>query len=287
MKYPRILTVQDLSCLGQCSLTVALPVLSACGAETCVLPTALLSTHTGGLGRPHIRDLTGDLAPIAAHWREQGMTFDLICTGYLGSAAQMEQVAAVLDDLAAPGCIRIIDPAMADHGRLYAGFDGAFVKAMRAFCGRGDWLLPNLTEACLLTGTEYRTDYDRPWAEELLEKLSRLGCGNIVLTGVFFQADTTGVLVWEQGRGAYYGHERLSQSCHGTGDLFAAAFAGALSRGKTAGQAARIAADFTLSCMKLTLRENTRPYGVMFEPLLPELAAALSDRSPLADGGKS
>lgn len=271
MKYPRILTVQDISCVGQCSLTVALPILSACGAECCVLPTAILSTHTGGLGRPHIRDLTEDMAPIAAHWREQGMTFDVISSGYLGSIAQMERVSDLFDTLAAPGCVKIIDPAMADHGKLYAGFDGAFVEAMKGFCGKADYLLPNITEACLLTGTEYKTDYDRAYIDGLLEKLSGLGCRNIVLTGVSFDGDTTGVMVND----AYVSHERLSQSCHGTGDVFAAAFAGALSRGKTALQAAQIAAEFTLSCMKLTLRENTRPYGVMFEPVLPELMAAL------------
>lgn len=271
MNYPRILTVQDISCLGQCSLTVALPILSACGAECCVLPTAILSTHTGGLGKPHIRDLTGDMAPIAAHWQQQGMTFDVISSGYLGSVAQMERVSDLFDALAAPGCVKIIDPAMADHGRLYAGFDGAFVEAMKGFCGKADYLLPNITEACLLTGTEYRTDYDRGWVDGLLEQLTGLGCRNVVLTGVSFDEKTTGVMV----NGTYLSHRRLPQSCHGTGDIFAAAFAGALSRGKTAVEAADIAARFTLSCMELTLRENTRPYGVMFEPVLPELMAAL------------
>lgn len=267
MHYPRILTVQDISCAGQCSLTVALPILSACGAECCVLPTAVLSTHTGGLGQPHIRDLTDDMPAIAAHWKEAGITFDMIYSGYLGSMAQMAHVSDLFDALAAPGCSVIIDPAMADHGRLYNGFDDDFVEAMKGFCGRADWLLPNLTEACLLTGTEYRTEYDREWVNGLLEKLSGLGCKNIVLTGVSFDENTTGVMVND----TYIGHERLSQSCHGTGDIFASAFVGALSRGKTAVEAAQIAAEYTLSCMKLTLRENTRPYGVMFEPVLGEL----------------
>ena len=273
MKYPRILTVQDVSCLGQCSLTVALPILSACGAECCVLPTAVLSTHTGGLGKPHVRDLTDDMAPIARHWREQGMTFDLICSGYLGSAAQMAQVESVFDTLAAPGCVKIIDPAMADHGKLYAGFDGAFVESMKKFCAKGDWLLPNITEACLLTGTEYRAEYDRAWIDGLLEKLGAMGCANVALTGVSFDGETTGVMV----NGEYVAHRRLPRGCHGTGDIFAAVFAGALAKGRSGMEAARLAAEFTLSCMELTLAENTRPYGVMFEPLLGELIRTIRD----------
>lgn len=276
MQYPRILTVQDISCAGQCSLTVAHPILSACGAEVCVLPTAILSTHTGGLGKPHIRDLTEDMPSIAAHWQQAGITFNAISCGYLGSVAQMETVADVMRELAAPSCVRIIDPAMADHGRLYAGFDHSFVEAMKGFCGKADWLLPNLTEACLLTDTKFQGEYDRPWVEDLLEKLSVHGCKGIVLTGVSFEKNTTGVMVWEQGHSAYYKHQRLEQNCHGTGDIFAAAFAGALVKGKNAAEAAKIAADYTLSCMKLTLAENTRPYGVMFEPLLGQLISALN-----------
>ena len=146
---------------------------------------------------------------------------------------------------------------------------------MKEFCGRADYLLPNITEVCLLTDTEYRTEYDRDWVENLLEKLAALGCENVVLTGVSFEKTTTGVMVWEQGSGTYYRHERLERNCHGTGDIFAAAFTGALAKGKPAVEAAKIASDYTLACMKLTAAENTRPYGVMFEPLLRELIQAL------------
>ena len=275
MRYPRVLTVQDLSCAGQCSLTVALPVLSACGAETCVLPTAVLSTHTGGLGRPYIRDLTEDMPHIAAHWENAEIRFDMISCGYLGSVEQMEQVERVFDRLVVPGCVKVIDPAMADPGTLYAGFDDAFVEGMKRFCIQADWLLPNLTEACLLTGSEYRTNYGCTYIDELLKKLSAMGCKGIVLTGVSFDEATTGAVIWEQGRSTYYRHERLERNCHGTGDIFAAVFTGALAKGKTASEAVKIAADYTLACMKLTMAENTRPYGVMFEPLLGELIRSL------------
>ena len=271
MHYPRVLTIQDISCAGQCSMTVALPVLSACGVETCVLPTAVLSTHTGGLGKPHIRDLTEDLPQVAAHWKQAGIRFDVISCGYLGSVAQMDCVSAIFEELIAPGGITVLDPAMADHGNLYAGFDAAFVAAMKEFCSKADYLLPNITEACLLTGTEYCELYDRAWIDGLMERMSAMGCRNVILTGVSFDRDTTGVMV----NGSYLAHERLEQNCHGTGDLCAAAFAGGLARGKSALQAAELAASYTLSCMKLTAAENTRPYGVMFEPLLPELIRAL------------
>lgn len=272
MAISRVLTIQDISCVGRCSMTVALPVLAACGVEACPLPTAVLSTHTGGFGAPHIADLTGHMAPFAEHWQRAGLKFDVISCGYLGSVAQMEQVTAMLDALAAPTCVKIIDPAMADHGKLYSGFDAAFVEEMKRFCVKGDWLLPNITEACLLTGTEYRESYDRTWAEELVGKLRDMGCKNVLLTGVSFEETTTGVMV----NGEYIGHRRLPRSCHGTGDLFAAVFAGALARGKSGSEAAQMAAEFTLSCMEYTFEVCEKPYGVHFEPLLGELIGRLN-----------
>ena len=272
MFYPRVLTIQDISCVGRCSMSVALPVLAACGVEACPLPTAVLSTHTGGFGVPHIADLTDHMEPVAAHWQQAGIAFDLISCGYLGSRVQMEQVSHIFDTLAAPGCVKIIDPAMADHGRLYSGFDAEFVEAMKEFCAKGDWLLPNITEACLLTGTEYREVYDRLWAEELVDKLHGMSCNNVLLTGVSFEENTTGVLV----NGESIAHRRLPQSCHGTGDLFAAVFAGALARGKSGTEAADLAARFTLSCMEYTFEVCETPYGVHFEPLLGELIRRLN-----------
>ena len=151
MRQLRILTIQDVSCLGQCSMTVALPVLSACGHETCVLPTMLLSTHTGGFGRPEIVRFSDRLAPIIAHWKENQITFDAVLTGYLGSAAAIETAETVLKTMLAPGGLAIVDPAMADNGKLYSGFDEAYVEKMKGLCAQADFVLPNLTEAALLT----------------------------------------------------------------------------------------------------------------------------------------
>ena len=271
MEYPRVLSIQDISCVGRCSMTVALPVLAACGVEACPLPTALLSTHTGGFGKPYKTNLTQSMVPMAEHWGRAGVKFDVISCGYLGSRAQMALAEQVFDLAAAPGCVKIIDPAMADHGTLYSGFDMDFVAEMKKFCSKADWLLPNLTEACLLTDTAYREDCDRVWVEELMDKLSALGCRNILLTGVSFEKDTIGVMV----NGEYVSHRRLERGCHGTGDLFAAVFAGTLATGKTGTEAARLAAEFTFSCMEYTFRQTDAPYGIIFEPLLGDLIRRL------------
>ena len=169
MDYHRILTVQDVSCVGQCSITVALPVLSACGHETCILPSSLLSTHTGGFGKPHIRDLTEDFSGILKHWQDLKITFDAVYTGYLGNTAHMAYVKQLFDELLRQNGKRIVDPAMADHGELYAGFDMNYVMAMRSLCTCADVILPNITEACLMTGMPYREEPDEAFVSALMD----------------------------------------------------------------------------------------------------------------------
>lgn len=275
MSYPKILTIQDISCVGQCSLTVALPIISACGIETCVLPSAVLSTHTAGFSGYTFRDLTDDMPDILAHWKKEGILFDAIYTGYLGSTKQIAHVADIFDGASAKNCVRIVDPAMADNGRLYPGFDLPFVQAMKGLCGKADYILPNITEACFLTDTPYRETYDRAYIDEILAKLTALGCGNIIFTGISYEAGKTGVVVFENGRYAYYEHEFLPNSCHGTGDIYASAFVGAFVRGKTAYDAARIAADYTVACIRATAEEENHWYGAKFEPVLGKLISAL------------
>ena len=171
MSYPKILTIQDISCVGQCSLTVALPILSAAGVETCILPSAVLSTHTAGFTGFTVRDLTEDIPAIAAHWRREGIAFDAVYTGYLGSTEQIAYVQNIFDTLRKSGGLRIVDPAMADNGRLYPAFDQAYVEAMKTLVFGADIILPNITEACFLTGMEYRESYDGAYITELLDRL--------------------------------------------------------------------------------------------------------------------
>lgn len=271
MEYKRILTIQDISCVGQCSLTVALPVVSACGVECAVLPSAVLSTHTAGFTGYTFRDLTDDMPSIEGHWNKENIKFDAIYTGYLGSTKQIDYVKSIIASALKEGAKAIVDPAMADGGKLYPGFDMEFVEAMKSLCSEADYIIPNLTEACLLTGVEYKEEYDKAYIDEILAKLSQLGCKNIIFTGVSFREGYTGVLVVKDGNENYYEHERLANSCHGTGDIYAASFTGAFVRGKSAFEAAKIAADFALECIKETAKDESHWYGARFEPVLGKL----------------
>lgn len=275
MAYPKVLTIQDISCVGQCSLTVALPIISACGVETCVLPSAVLSTHTAGFSGYTFRDLTEDMPAIRQHWVKEGIRFDAIYTGYLGSTKQIDYVADIFADTAAENCVKIVDPAMADNGNLYPGFDMAFVEAMKGLCAKADYVLPNLTEACFLTGVEYKPTYDRAYIDLILEKLTALGCKNVIFTGVSYVPGKTGIVVLENGVYSYYEHDFLPNSCHGTGDIYASSFVGALVRGKPAFDAAKIAADYTVACIEATAEEENHWYGAKFEPVLIKLIQSL------------
>ena len=275
MPYPKILTIQDISCVGQCSLTVALPILSAAGIETCILPSAVLSTHTAGFSGFTVRDLTEDIPAITAHWLKEKIAFDAIYTGYLGSTEQIAYVQSTFDTLRKPGALRIVDPAMADNGRLYPAFDAAYVEAMKALAFGPDVILPNITEACFLTGMEYRESYDGTYITELLDRLSAAGAKTIVLTGVGYAPDKTGVVVRYCDLTRYYEHRKIAKGCHGTGDVYASAFVGALANGFGAYEAAVLAADYTLRCIELTQGDPDHWYGVKFELALPEFLKML------------
>ncbi len=276
MSYKKILTVQDISCVGQCSLTVALPIISACGIETCVLPSAVLSTHTAGFSGYTFTDLTEDIPKINAHWVKENILFDAIYTGYLGSEKQISYVCDLFSSVCNKNGLKIVDPAMADNGKLYPGFDKNFVASMRTLASKADYIVPNITEACMLTDIEYKTEYSREYIDSLLSALISLGCKNVILTGVSYAQGRTGVVVFENGEYSYYEHEFLPNSCHGTGDIYASAFVGALVRGKSAFDSAKIAADYTLECIKATAEEENHWYGAKFEPVIYKLIQMLA-----------
>lgn len=277
MEYKRVLTIQDISCVGQCSLTVALPIISACGIETAILPSAVLSTHTAGFSGYTFRDLTDDMPAIKDHWVKEGITFDGIYTGYLGSTKQIAIVADIIAQTANEECVVFVDPAMADNGRLYPAFDGEYVQEMKKLCAKADFIIPNITEACFLTDTEYRTEHDRAYIDTLLERLLALGCRNVVLTGVSYEVGTTGVAVMENGIYNEHLHGLLPRGCHGTGDIYASAFVGAYIRGNGVLESARKAADFVYECIKYSQADETHTYGAKFEPVLPKLIDMLNN----------
>ncbi len=274
MSNNRILTIQDISCVGQCSLTVALPILSAAGIETAILPSAVLSTHTAGFSGYTFRDLTEDIPAIAAHWQTEKIGFSAVYTGYLGSEQQIGYVKDIFRTLCPDG-IHIVDPVMGDNGKLYPAFDQNFVAQMKTLTASADIVLPNITEACFLTDTDYRESYDPAYIENLIGKLLAAGAKTVVLTGVSYNPGTTGVVVADGNGSAYYEHKRIAKSCHGTGDIYASAFVGALMHGKSAYDSAKIAADYTVRCIENTQDDPDHWYGVKFEPVLAEYIGML------------
>lgn len=280
----RIATIQDISCVGRCSLTVALPVISAIGIETAVIPTAVLSTHTAFSGFT-FRDLTEDIPGITTHWKKEGFTFDAIYSGYLGSSRQIDLVKSIFADFYTASAesssfshtIRFVDPAMADNGSLYAGFTDDFVTAMKSLCAQADVVVPNLTELCLLTDTPYREDYDESFIRKMLQKMaaqkSPSSAGYVLMTGAHHGEDV-GVLCYDSANDAFLEayNTQLPVRFHGTGDLFASCMVGALTRGLSMQDAMQLAVDFVLECIRCTMKDpDRRWYGVNFEEALPYL----------------
>ena len=269
----RILTIQDISCVGKCSLTVALPIISAMGVETAIIPTAVLSTHTM-FQNFTFKDLTDQILPICNHWQNEKIGFDGIYTGYLGSFEQIDIMAQLFRQLKTEENVILVDPVMADNGKLYPAFDEAFAAQMAKLCGEADIIVPNITEACFMTGMPYKETYDEAYIRELLQKLSKLGAKVSILTGVSFEPDKTGVMGYETATGeyAYYCHEKLSRNYHGTGDIFSSTCVGAMMGGKPWQEAVKVAADYTAECIRLTMEDpEGRDYGVNFEQAIPYL----------------
>ena len=273
----KVLTIQDISCFGKCSITVALPIISAMGVETVILPTAVLSTHTMFKDFT-VKDLTDQLVPITDHWKKEGLKFDVIYTGYLGSAEEIEIAKKIFKDFGGDDTLIFIDPVMADNGKLYPAFDMEYAKLNASLCGEADIIVPNLTEACFMTDTEYKEDYDREYIEELLGKLAKLGAKKVVLTGIAFNEGKTGVygLDTVTGEKIVYENDRLDASYHGTGDIFASVSVAAITRGLGLGDAFKIAADYTAKTIETTLENPSKPwYGVDFESTIPYLVDTL------------
>lgn len=275
----RILTIQDISCVGKCSLTVALPIISAMGVEASILPTAVLSTHTM-FQNFVVQDLTEQIKPFCNHWKSENLSFDALYTGYLGSFEQIDLMKELFDQFKTDNNFTFVDPAMADNGKLYPAFDEAFAKYMGTLCAKADIIVPNITEACFMTGTEYKTNYDEAYAKGLLLKLSALGTKLCILTGVSFEEGSTGVMGYDSEikEFYYYKHEKLPESFHGTGDIFSSTCLGGLVRGLDWKEAVQVAADYTAQCIRLTLEDPSKPfYGVNFEQAIPYLIHRLGE----------
>ncbi|MBQ7125254.1 MAG: pyridoxamine kinase [Clostridia bacterium] len=273
MYQPRVLSIQDISCFGKCSLTVALPIISAMGVETCIIPTAVLSTHTGGFSGYTLRDLTDDIPKIANHWGTLGLDFDLIYTGYLSSFEQLSIIDNIFTSFGKKA-LKFVDPVMGDGGKLYAGFTPEFAGEMKKLCGKADIIVPNLTEASFMLNIPYLAPpYDEEYIKDILVRLTELGCRTAVLTGVMFDTETHGAMAYDSETKTFssYFRENIDRKFHGTGDIFASTMCGALSLGKDLDYAIKVAVDFSVECIIRSLNDKDHPYGVRFEECIPYL----------------
>lgn len=273
MSQKRAAAIHDISCFGRCSLTVALPILSAAGVETAVIPTALLSTHTGGFKGYTVRDLSEEIVPIARHWKSENITVDAVYAGYLCSKYQIYLAVEAARLISREGTVFICDPAMADNGRLYSGFDEDYPKYMLKLCAEADIITPNITEAALMLGLQYREGpYTEDYINALLEGMYLKTHSKIVLTGVYFDERKIGAAVYDGESKAYVFADKLNAAYHGTGDIFASTLTAALLNDRSLKAAAQIAANFTCGCIRKTMESGTdMRYGVNFESQIPNL----------------
>ena len=273
----KLVTIQDISCYGKCSSTVALPVISAMGIECSVIPTAVLSTHTGGFKGFTFHDLTDEMPKIIDHWKKQKIDFNTIYTGYLGSKEQIGIVSGFIDDFSDKDSLVFVDPVMGDWGKLYSGFKPDFPSEMSLLCRKADVIVPNMTEASLLLGVEYKETYDMDYVKKILKDLCELGPNISVITGIKFDGRSQGAIGYSKYSGSYseYFGENIPRSFHGTGDVFSSSMAGALTLGMTLEEALKIAVDFTVESIKQTIDDPDEWYGVNFESALPELIRSI------------
>ena len=259
----RVLAINDISCIGKCSLTATLPIISACGVECNVLPTAILSTHTGGFTGYTFRDCTEDIPAILKHWKSLGVTFDYICSGYLGSISQIEMVENIKKEFLSKNGVFVVDPVMGDSGKLYAGFTDEYVERMKALCKKADYILPNVTEACYLANLPYPlTSATAAQAVNALKKL----CPRPIVTGIADGESVTVAYTDEKGDVCTYAHENVEGFFCGAGDVFTSAFVGCLTQNKSEKDAIRLASDFAAACIRRSAAEvPDKRFGLPFE----------------------
>jgi len=278
-KQKRVAAIHDISCVGRCSLTVALPILSAAGFDTSVLPTAILSTHTGGFEGFTFRDLTDDIKPISNHWQSLDIKFDALYSGFLGSFEQIDLVADFFTSFRSNDTIVMVDPVMADNGVLYSIYSPEMAKGMTKLCAKADIIVPNLTEAAFLLDEDYIGEsYSQEYIETLLKKLSTLGAKQVVLTGVSFDKAKLGAAAFDRNTGkvSYAFNDKVDGYFHGTGDVFSSTLLSALLNDFPLEEAIQIAVNYTLKCIRLTEKlGQEKRYGVCFEKAIPYLIQQL------------
>ena len=269
----KILTIQDIPCFGQCSITVALPVISAFGIETAILPSAVLSTHTSGFTDFTVRDLTEDLPEIRKHWEKEGISFDAIYTGFIASAEQLDYIKDIIDSRLNSEGLVFVDPAMADHGEFYNGFDQEFADKMGELCKLGDFILPNTTEACFILHKPWKEEFTKEEMLEMANELSEFTKRYVILKGDTHKENELGMIVLDKKESTceFVYNDKIDYVSHGTGDVFASGFVGSTMIGKSPTEAAKVAGEFTKKAIEKTIGDENHKYGVKFEQVIPEL----------------
>jgi len=278
-KQKRVLAIHDISCIGKCSLTVALPIISATGIEVSVLPTALLSAHTGIEGYTY-KELTSDMMPIVNHFKQTGVSFDAIYTGFLGSYSQLNIILQIFNMFKTDNSLIMVDPVMADNGKLYNVYDKRFASGMKELIKMADIIVPNITEAAMLTGEKYKKGpYTLAYIENMVNKLAKFGSKKIVLTGVYFDDKQMGVAIFDSKKNniEYVLSDNIKGFYHGTGDVFASSLLAAVLKGKSLSDSAKIAVDFTVSSILRTDKADLR-FGVNFEAGLGKLISDINNK---------
>lgn len=275
MNYKKILTIQDISCYGQCSITVALPILSAFGYETAILPSAILSTHTSGFKNFTVHDLSDEIPLIVNHWKNEGIKYDVLYSAYLGEVRHIDIVLGIKKELLKDNALFLVDPVMGDNGKLYPAFNNDYVIAMRKLVKEADIIIPNLTEASFLVDEPYLEQYDEAYILNILNKLNKMGAKNVVLTGISYRDGFIGIASLVNGEYHYYEHKKIDKSYHGTGDVYTSSFLGAYLKNNDILASIELAAEFVVKAIENTIDDPTHNYGVKFEPILAHFAGGM------------
>lgn len=264
----KVVTIQDISCYGQCSTTVALPILSSYGVETAILPSGILSTHTSGFKNFTFLDLTEEMPKILSHWIDEGIKFDAIYTGYIGDPRQFDLILEAKEKVLKPNGVFIVDPAMADNGKLYPALNLEIVEGMKKICAKADYIIPNITEACFLTGNEYHQKLDRDYVNKLKMDCYKLGAKNVIITGISYDPKTIGAVFFNGEKDIEVLGEYQPKSYHGTGDIFSSVIVAGIVNSLPMKDTLKEAVEFIIKSIKKTCDDDTHSYGVKFEDVL-------------------
>ena len=267
-----VAAIHDLVGVGKAALTNIIPVMSVLNVDVCPIPTVILSTHMGGYGKPAIRKLNGYIDECREHYKQNNVEFDSILVGYLGDRENVIETKNFIKEFKRQNNLVVVDPILGDNGKFYSGFDKEYISEIRCVLGDADIITPNITEACLLTGYEYRDDLKHDDILNICRNLADFGCRNVVITSIPSNEDNIGIAVYNCGELNILYFDRIKGAFHGTGDIFDAVLIGKILNGSDLLSAVKCSADFIRECIKYSLKyDYPEREGVMVESVLYKL----------------